>query len=468
MSKWTKRFVVGCLVAAVLLGLVLQPVGAAVPEVRIDQEPMYKTLLQVISYIKSYYVEDVSLQKVLEGAVRGAMGALDPYSTYFSREELKDFMDSTVSGSFGGVGMYLETRDGYVIVVAPIRGTPADRAGLRPGDRLIEVDGTSIKGWGADKAARIIKGPVGTNVRLKVYKTSGKTEEITLTRALIKPPSVEPMLVENGRIGFVKLSSFNITTAAEFDAYIEMMRREGVKGIVVDMRNNPGGLLQSSIDVLGSIMPKGPALHMIDRSGQLQTINSGTDKPLIPMVIIINEGSASATEIVVGALKDYGTAFVVGKKSFGKGSVQQIIEMGGQDGVKITIAKYLTPNKNKIDGVGITPDQEIPEQWEDPLDAPPVVGNREFKIGEKGNEVAQLERALVALGLVKRASGSFTSVVSKVVAEFQKSKGLNVTGNLDYDTSEKINQELAAKGLGGLDRQAWEAVQILKQKARIF
>lgn len=468
MSTYTKRVAAALVLLSVLVGVAWHPATASVPELRLETEPLYKTFVQVLGYIRGYYVDDVPLDKLLRGAISGMMSELDPYSVYFPRQEYESFVDSTVTGSFGGIGIHIDVKEGYITVIAPIPGTPADVAGLKAGDKILEVDGKSAKGWTVDTASAAIRGKPGTKVKLKIQKTTGKIEEIEITRALIKLPTVETLIVENGKAGIIKLYRFTEDTADEVGAALRVMRERGVKGIILDLRDNPGGLLSSAVDVLRYFIPKGPAVHIIDRSGKVTTLTSGTDEPRLPFVVLINEGSASASEIVAGAIKDYGVGFIVGQRSFGKGSVQTLIDLPNDEGMKLTTHRYVTPNKNKIDGVGVMPDQELPaEDWEDPLKAPPVVRPKEFKLGDKGPEVLQVERALVALGYLKAAKGMYTEAVFTAVGKYQMDKGLHITGYVNSETAQALNKDLAYRSLGGMDRQTWEALQILKLKARI-
>jgi len=468
MQKLKRRLVVALLVIAVSVGFTMTNVSAAIiPEVKIDQEPMYKTLVRVLSYVKAMYVEDVAMDKLLTGAIKGALSTLDPYSVYFGKPDMQAFVQDTVQGSFGGIGINIEIKDNFVTIVSPIKGTPADRAGLRAGDRILEVEGKSIKGVSTDTASNLIRGEVGTKVNLKVQKAGGEIIDMTITRAVITITSVDAQMFENGKVGYIKLHRFTMDTGEQLEAYIHQMKDNGVQGLIIDLRNNPGGLLSSAMDVLASMMPKGVAMNVVELDGKKVPINSGTDEKLLPTILLINGGSASASEVVAGAVKDYASAFIMGKKSFGKGSIQQIIDFPDGDGIKVTTAHYLTPYGNKIDGIGVTPDMEVEEKWPDPSKAPPYAVASAFKDGDKGPELASVERCLVALGYEKKATGQYGQAVKDALKAFQKDKGLGTTGILDADTASWMNQELAMRGLGGLDHQTWEALQMIKMKARI-
>jgi carboxyl-terminal processing protease len=304
-------------------------------------------------------------------------------------------------------------------------------------------------------------------VKLKVQKVSGDVVEIPIVRATIKMDTVETEMVDQNRIGVIRLTRFTESTGTDLGAAMQDLKSRGAQGYVIDLRSNPGGLLTSAIEVLKYLQPKGAAVNIVGRDGRTNTIDSGTDQPLPPMVMLINGGSASASEIVAGAVKDYGTAFIMGQKSYGKGSVQQIFDLGEGEGLKVTIARYSTPFKNKIDGVGVTPDETVPEAWEDVNSAPPFVTPKDFKIGDTGNAVNSLERSLVLLGYLKTPVGKYTVAVLDAVKAFQKGQALSLTGSLNSETASRINRELAQLGKGGLDRQTWEGVQMLKMKYRI-
>jgi carboxyl-terminal processing protease len=467
MPRLRKKVVVLGLLLAVVLGLFARPVAAEVPTVKIDQEPMYATFVKVLSYVRQYYVEDISLDKLLTGAIKGALGALDPYSTYFAKQDFQGFLDTTISGTFVGIGVVIEQKNNGIVIVSPIKGSPADLAGLKAGDMIIEVDGTNLKDVAVDDVSKLIRGQAGTTVKIKVRKVAGDMLEIPIVRATIKMETVESDIIDNNQVGIIRLSRFTESTAADLGAAFQDLKSRGAKGYVIDLRDNPGGLLTSAIDVLRYLQPKGAAVNIVARDGRVNTIDSGTDQTIPPLVMLINGGSASASEIVAGSVRDYGTAYIMGAKSYGKGSVQQIFDLGDGDGMKVTIARYMTPYKNKIDGIGVTPDELVPEDWDEPAKAPPYVLSKDFKTGDTGTAVDSLERSLVALGYLKSASGKYGPALVEAIQKFQKGQSLSLTGSVNTETATRINHELAVLGKGGMDRQTWEAVQMLKMKYRI-
>jgi carboxyl-terminal processing protease len=314
-------------------------------------------LLQVNRFVKNRYVSDVAGEDLLAGAVKGAVAALgDPYSEYMDAKVYKEFVIGT-KGTFGGVGIVLGMRDKQLTIIAPIEGTPADVAGLASGDRILKINGQETKEMALDEAVGMIRGREGTDVTLTVGRGADVTD-YTITRAIIQIKSVSGKMLEGG-IGYIRLSIFNETTSSDLAAKLQELEAQGLSAVILDLRNNPGGLLDEGIKVASTFVPQGPVVSVVVKDGTRDTAYSHLAVPRWPLVVLVNGGSASASEIVAGAIQDTGAGTLVGVKTFGKGSVQTVIKMNDGSAVKLTIAKYLTPKDRAINGTGLEPDVTV-------------------------------------------------------------------------------------------------------------
>lgn len=315
----------------------------------------------IFSRIKSDYVEDVEDEVLLEHAIRGMLSGLDPHSTYLSPDEYNELRIGT-SGEFGGLGIQVGMEDGFVKVISPIDDTPAFKAGLQAGDLIIRLDDKTVKGLTLNEAVKIMRGKPGTDIELTVVREGvDKPLKFVVTRDIIKVKSVKNRLLDPG-YGYIRISNFQSRTAPQLMEAINALKEENqanLKGLVLDLRNNPGGVLNAAAEVSDLFIDKGKLVYTegrIDNSHYEYNAKPGDILDGAPVVVLINGGSASASEIVAGALQDHKRAVVMGSKSFGKGSVQTIQELRSGGAVKITTARYFTPNGRSIQGAGITPD----------------------------------------------------------------------------------------------------------------
>ena len=315
----------------------------------------------IFSRIKSDYVEDVEDEVLLEHAIRGMLSGLDPHSTYLSPDEYNELRIGT-SGEFGGLGIQVGMEDGFVKVISPIDDTPAYKAGLKAGDLIIRLDEQTVKGLTLNDAVKIMRGKPGTDIELTVVR-EGNDKPLTfvVTRDIIKVQSVKNRMLDPG-YGYIRISNFQSRTAPQLLEALNDLKEENkanLKGLVLDLRNNPGGVLNAAAEVSDLFINKGKLVYTegrIDNSHYEYNAKPGDILDGAPVVVLINGGSASASEIVAGALQDHRRAVVMGSKSFGKGSVQTIQELRSGGAVKITTARYFTPNGRSIQGAGITPD----------------------------------------------------------------------------------------------------------------
>lgn len=341
------------------------------PIVHLTDEQIYeelKKLALVFEVARDNFVEEADEKKMLEAAMNGMLGALDPHSSYLSADDFKEFSDKS-HGEFGGLGIQITSDRGAVRVISPIDDTPAEKAGIKAGDYITHIDGEQVFDLTLNQAVKKMKGRPGTKVKLTVVSDDGEPKNITLKRAIIKVKSVkfeEKRLADADddapRVGYIRISDFGATTAKELRDAIEALEKKDVTGYVLDVRNNPGGYLTAAIDVSDAFLDAGEIVST--RGKDKSDIERSFAKPGDltngkPVVVLINHGSASASEIVAGALQDNGRAVVMGSQSFGKGSVQQQKPLGDGTAIHITIARYYTPSGRSIQNEGITPDVEV-------------------------------------------------------------------------------------------------------------
>lgn len=326
---------------------------------QMDSDDLATTLkmFRVMQLAKAKFPGDVSDDKLFNGAIKGSVNSLgDPYTVYMDPKALQDLTTYT-KGSFSGVGMVLGIKDNVLTVIAPIDGTPAERAGIKSGDKVIRINAQETKEMALDEAVNMIRGPEGTAVTLTISRGT-ETTEYTITRANIQIKTVTGKLLDNG-IGYIRISQFGENTGAEFSAKLQELESQGMKAAILDLRNNPGGLVTECVKVAGNFVPAGPVVSYVTKDGTKETYNSYLEKPKYPLAVLVNGGSASASEIVAGAVQDTGAGTLIGTKTFGKGSVQSVFNLGDGYGVKMTIAKYYTPKNRSIHGSGLEPDIHV-------------------------------------------------------------------------------------------------------------
>ncbi len=314
-------------------------------------------LMRAIDVVRSRYIEEVPIERLMSGAIRGMVNSLnDPYSIYMDAKMYKEFRMET-EGSFSGVGIVISVKDKSLLVVSPIEGTPGEKAGIRSGDQILKIDGQDTKDLALDEAVGKIRGKEGTDVTLTLRR-GDKVRDVKLTRANIQIKTVSSRMLPE-KIAVIRLSMFNEQTAGEFSKQYEAMEAQGMKALILDLRDNPGGLLDSSVRVANKLVPKGPVVSVVTRDGEKEVHYSKLEQVKYPLAVLVNGGSASASEIVAGAVQDTGAGTLIGTKTFGKGSVQSIVKLSNDTAIKLTIAKYATPKNRFINGIGIEPDVKV-------------------------------------------------------------------------------------------------------------
>ena len=316
-----------------------------------------------LRFIETQYVRDVDYTKLIDGAISGMVKTLDdPHSIYLD-PKMYELMRSHTEGSFGGVGIVMGFKDNKITVISVMEGTPSEAAGIKTGDEIIAVDGVPTSEIEPEEVVLHIRGEIGSEVTLRVRRAGEEDKDYVVRRATIQVHTVAgQMLPDTDGIGYIRIASFSEHTADEFKDAYHALENEGVKGMIIDLRENPGGLVTSCVAIANMVVPKGPVVSVVQKDGRREEYESELSEEKYPLVVLIDGNSASASEILAGALQDTGAATIVGQTSYGKGSVQVILPLYDDDALKLTIAKYYTPSGRSIDGTGIEPDVRVEPQ----------------------------------------------------------------------------------------------------------
>lgn len=364
MANRSRRIGVVFLVA-VILGLGLWNITATWGQ---GSSRLFAPLFQAYDRIKANFhpQERIDEQELLYGAIRGMVEKLDdPYSRFLTPQQYQRFTTIDLNGEFVGVGVQITVREGQLVVITPLSDSPAERAGIRAGDVILEIDGRSTEGITLDEAVELLRGERGTSVNLKVQHVDGTVEETTIVRELIELDPVEYRL-EGERIGYLRITTFNRRAAEEADqALVELIEGERIEGLVLDLRNNPGGLLDEAASVAGKFVDRGPIFNVTDEAGTDSYLTRGNDLPNLPVAVLINQGTASAAEILAGAIQDHQMGILVGERSFGKGVIQTAYPLSDGSGVIITTAEYTTPSGHRVQDLGLVPDIAVINEGEE-------------------------------------------------------------------------------------------------------
>ncbi len=461
--KWTKRrfFAVG-LTLALTLSLAVSAASAAS-----QADELFDRIRTVFEVVQAWHKDGADLETFVEGAIEGGLQALgDPHTNYFSPEDYQAFLDS-LNGTFSGIGAYLDLDGNYIVIRSPIKETPAHKAGLRPGDRILEADGVPLVGEPVEKAVQVIRGPEGTTVKLKIERPSeGRTFTVEITRAVIDIPEVESRMVA-GHIGYIALTSFGDDVVTDFYKAVERVKLLGARGIILDLRQNGGGYLQAAVDVASAWVPKGePVVWEVGKGGSKKARRSTGREIGMPVVVLVDGGTASASEIVAGALQDYGIAELVGVKTYGKGTVQQLLTLTDGSGMKVTVAEYLTPKERKVDGRGLTPDYYVEQPEPDPERTRPLAFERVIGAGMVGLDVLYIQQRLIDLGYNPEETGHFGLKSRQAAAQFAADNGLEFDGVIGRRFIEVLNERVAerAKAIAEEDAQLQQAIELMQAK----
>lgn len=357
-----------------------------------SNKDLSKTIAKYKEILDRYYLGEIDEEKLAEGAIKGYIEGLgDPYTEYISKEEMKDYLDDTM-GNFVGIGIYMikNTEQDKIQVLSTIKGSPAEKEGIQAGDLILTVDGIEYSADDMTTASNNIKGEEGTKVVLEILRGEQKIK-FELSRQKVKVNQVEGKVISKN-IGYIQFTSFDETTAEDFKAKFEELNKQGIKSLIIDLRNNGGGIVDQALQIADYMTDKDSVLlYEVDKNNN-EKIKKAKTEPIInmPIVVLTNKNTASASEILAGALKDLGKAKIVGTTTYGKGVIQQILSLSDGSGLKVTIEEYQTPNKNKIHKIGVTPDVEV--------QLPDTVEN---ELNVKENEDTQLQKAIEMLNKIE-------------------------------------------------------------------
>lgn len=429
-----------------------------------EQEPNvveYTLLHRVIDLLTERSMHPVDPDKMLEGAVKGAVNSLgDPHTVFFNQKEMDEFLVQTL-GSFGGIGVKIVETETGITVIEVMAGTPAEKAGMLRGDRICAVDGIDLAGEGVEKAVELLRGKEGTEVLIEISRPgSPDPRKVTLLRARIEMQTVFAKWLEPG-MGYIKITQFDGRTGGEFVEQLEKMEKEGLDALVLDLRDNPGGLLSEAVAVARAVMPAGEITRIVGRDGEAREIiysYASSPKPY-PMAVLVNGETASGAEIVAAALQDHKLAILVGSTTIGKATVQSYNSFPGGGGMRYTVARYVTPLQKDIHGCGIVPDYE--------MDVPRAFKYYRYlypKIMEKGSygaSVELLQEMLSIIGYDLNVSAVFDRDTEEAMKQFQRDRGLIDDGTFNEITWVELRKELD-KVILKKDPHVLESVRLLK------
>ncbi|WP_077624797.1 S41 family peptidase [Sediminibacillus massiliensis] len=416
--------------------------------------------------IQESYLQEVDENQLIEGAIQGMLETLeDPYSVYMDKETVEEFNHS-IESSFEGIGAEVSMVDGKVTIIAPIKDSPAEAAGLKPNDQILKVDDESVEGLDLYEAVSKIRGEQGSKVTLQVSRP-GVTDPLTveLVRDDIPLETVysEMKTVNDKKVGLIEITSFAEGTADRFNEELDKLENDGMEGLVIDVRGNPGGLFTAVEDILKNFIPKDkPYVQVEDRNGEKSRYFSEIEETKdYPISILIDEGSASASEILAGAMKEAGNADIVGTQSFGKGTVQQAIPMGDGSTIKMTLFKWLTPDGNWIHEKGVAPTIEVKQP--DYFYTNPIQLEEPLELHQDNDKVKNAQLMLTGLGYEPgNQEGQFDEQTQSAVESYQRDNDLGVTGKIDEQTAEKLQADIVEKIRSGKnDKQEQAAIDSL-------
>lgn len=366
-KKWSLKKVITWIIvtnlitASVLIFVPIKTIGGKVLVNGEDYQffKQYEKMKPINDIIKDNYYEKIDDSKMVEGAIKGMVNGLDdPYTVFMNKKEFDELKTST-QGSFTGVGIYIGDKDGKIVVVAPIEDSPAEKAGIKSGDIITKVNDQEVSAKESDKAVAMMKGKAGTKVKITIYREGVGEKDIEVTREKIVFKTVKSEMLSDN-IAYIRITTFDENTSKAFISALDDMKSKGMKGLILDLRDNPGGLLDECKVVADKLLGKGTIVYTLDKDGNKEVLESDEDKINVPLVILTNGGTASASEIVSGAVRDHKAGTLIGTTTFGKGLVQTVIPLIDGTGIKVTTARYYTPSGECIQKKGIKPDIEIP------------------------------------------------------------------------------------------------------------
>ncbi len=463
MKKHLKK--ISCLVLAItmLLSATFNIYASELDVEKLDSDIDFLKL--VIEFVNEYYQYDINQDDIITALYNGFFEILDDYSVYFTKEEYQEFA-TDMSGLFGGIGVQITQEKNKLIVATPLPGTPALKAGIKTGDEIISVNGQSVVGFTTAQASKLIRGEVGTVVNIGIKRDNTKLF-FNIKREIVIVSSVESKILEN-KIGYLKITEFNENTTEQVEEALNNFDKNKVSKIIVDVRNNPGGSLRTVVDILNFFVPEGPLVYVNSKTQGEEVLKSTLDKQKYKVCVLVNENSASASELFAGAIQDRGVGKIIGTTTYGKGVVQSLIPLKNEGAVKFTTSEYFTPNKNKVQGVGIKPDivieNKIGQSKVDLSTYPELKKDRKPTLNNIGLDVLGAEMILQTLGYkVNTPDGILDQVTFEQIKLFQKNNNLNAYGTLDFATQDALTSALKLFAAPEVeDTQLKKAIEILK------
>lgn len=384
-------FILAIILAVAITGIFIGRLSATSITAEGEGYEQLKTFTEVMAHIKKLYVEESNSKDLVYGAIKGMLNSLDPHSAFLPPQAYKEMQVDT-KGEFGGLGIQIAIKDSVLTVIAPIEDTPAYRAGIQAGDKILKINNENTKDMSLHDAVSKMRGAPKTSVTISILREGWKeTRDFTIVREIIKIKSVKSKVLDDS-IGYVKISQFQEQTSADLSAALKKLSESKVTGLILDLRNDPGGLLNSAIDVSSKFLPKGKlVVYTKNRAGEkTEFFTEDNTHVTLPMIVLVNQGSASASEIVAGALKDWNRAVIIGTQTFGKGSVQTVIPLSDGSGLRLTTAKYYTPKGKSIQNTGITPDIVVKLETKNGAKEHPVIREKDLE-RHLGNEQKQTD-----------------------------------------------------------------------------
>jgi carboxyl-terminal processing protease len=426
----------------------------------------FTKLYTAFDTLKGDYFEKIDEKKLINGAIDGMVKALeDPYTDYMSVDEAGKFHEA-INSSFEGIGAEIQEKENHIVIVSPIKGSPAEKAGLKPNDIIVSVDGKSLQGMTSTEAVTMIRGKKGTKVELTIQRPgSDAPVNIPIIRDEIPIETVYGEILGDG-IAKVQITSFSTNTSKDLLEMLNDYQKQGMKGLVLDLRQNPGGLLDEAINISSMFVPKGQLILKVeDRNGKIEEYPSqNKGNPNFPLVVLIDKGSASASEILAAAVRESAGVKLVGENSFGKGTVQTSKDFQDGSNIKLTTAKWLTPKGNWIHKKGIKPDIEV--ALPDYASLPIINPDKEFTLSSTGTEVQSAQKMLKAIGFDPgREDGFFDEKTKEAVIAFQTAQSLPIDGVLKGDSTYKLMEVLKTQ-IEANDTQLQKAVELLKEQIK--
>ena len=392
------------------------------------------------------YVDPITSEELKGNTPKELFSNLDQHSLFYSTEDLEEFMQR-YTGEYAGIGAYIKDENGKIVIIEPFADSPAEKAGLKAGDEIYSVDGEVLRGLTAEEGAAKVRGPVGTKVVLGIIR--GKTEKVdeyTIVRATIVNNPISFQMIEG--IAYIRISEFNEHAYENFSKVIGKLKEDKVKDVILDIRDNPGGGLDEVVDMARLLVPKGPIVHIGFNSHNITYSSFLANKPFENLVVLANENSASASEILAAAIQDSNSGTIIGKKTYGKGTVQRIYFLMNGEGFKITEARYLSPNKTIIDGVGVTPDIEVERL---PYDINiqefmPISFENEYEFNDRSDEIKAIQQRLSGLGYYVADKAGYFGVSTRAALNlYAKDKSIEKITTLTTELQEEIEIEFLNK-----------------------